>query len=243
VVTRPEPENAELCRQIRELGGTALPLPCIKTIPLDNSDDEAYQNIDHYAWIAFTSVIGVDIFFDTYLQTGGDIRKLAHCRFAAVGNVTAEALLWRGFIADHIPARHQGHSLGEGLADTIRPGEKLLLIRPRQGAPDLTEILRDRGVSFRELAVYNTVTADIGGYTRQIVAEGRFDYVFFTSPSAVSAFTGAFPSMQFSAVRAVCIGNSTADKAWEYGMETWVSAETSTDAMIQVLTEKHRPGN
>jgi uroporphyrinogen III methyltransferase/synthase len=243
VVTRPEPGNAELCRQIRELGGTALPLPCIKTVALDNSDDAVYQNIGQYNWIAFTSVTGVDIFFDTYLQAGGDFRELAHCRFAAVGPVTAEALLRHGFIADHIPANCRGRSRGEGLAENIRPGEKLLLIRPVQGEPGLIEILRDSGVSFRELAVYNTVPVEIGGYVRKIIEEGRFDYVFFTSPSAVSAFGNTFTAAAFSAIRAVCIGKSTADKAWEYGMETWVSAEASTDAMVQFLTEKHKPGD
>ncbi|AEF85381.1 uroporphyrinogen-III synthase/methyltransferase [Treponema primitia ZAS-2] len=240
VVTRPEPGNADLCRRIRELGGEALPIPCIKTIPLENDAGPLFSE-RFTGWIVFTSSTGVDMFFDQYLCGGGDLRSFSACRFAAIGPATAEALKWRGFIADHVPQVYNGRSLGEELVKKINPKEQILLIRPRQGAPDLGEILSNSGASFRELTVYDTVPAVIGDYARQVIGEGRFDYLFFTSPSAVSTFRETFGKNRGDflqkPVKAVCIGEGTAKKAQEYGMETYVPAEASTNAMVQLLCD------
>jgi uroporphyrinogen III methyltransferase/synthase len=175
----------------------------------------------------------VDMFFDQYLCGGGDLRSFSACRFAAVGPATAETLRRRGFIADYVPPAYNGQRLGEGLVEVSR-GEPVLLIRSRQGAPALGEILTKGGVPFRELAVYDTVPAVIGGHARQAIEGGRFDYLFFTSPSAVIAFTEAFGKIF---AKAVCIGEPTAEKAREYGMETAIPGEASTDAMVQLLCD------
>jgi uroporphyrinogen III methyltransferase/synthase len=249
VVTRPEPGNADLCRRIRELGGEALPVPCIKTIPLPQNGARHLFSASS-GWIVFTSATGVDMFFDQYLGGGGDIRNFSARRFAAVGPATAEALKRHGFIADYVPPIYNGRCLGEGLvnkigggSDKISPEEEILLIRPRLGAQDLKEAIAKSGASFRELAVYDTVPAEISDHARQVIEGGRFDYLFFTSLSAVVAFGNTFGTVfgntggvfPHKPVKAICIGESTAEKAREYGMETSVPEEASTNAMVQLL--------
>jgi uroporphyrinogen III methyltransferase/synthase len=190
------------------------------------------------------------MFFDQYLGGGGDLRSFSARRFAAVGPATAEALKRRGFIADYVPPVYNGRCLGEGLVNKIgggsnngSPEEEILLIRPRQGAQDLKEAIAKSGASFRELAVYDTVPTEISDHARQVIEGGRFDYLFFTSPSAVSAFGNTFGTilgndggvLPHKPVKAVCIGASTAEKAREYGMETFVPEEARTEAMVQLL--------
>jgi uroporphyrinogen III methyltransferase/synthase len=235
VVTSPEPRNGELCRRVRALGGEAVPFPCLKTIPL--TGDPSFKEAGQYGWLVFTSAAGVEIFFDGYLRSGGDFRSLSNCRFAAVGPATAEALTKRGFIPDFIPASHNGHSLGLGLAEKMSGGGAALLIRSRQAAPGLPQALAEGGVPFRELAVYETVPAEGGKAARNIIEAGMFDLVFFTSPSAVSAFIETFPRLSLPNIRALCIGETTAFRAREFGMEVHTAEEAGNEAMCRLAGE------
>lgn len=252
VVTRPEPQNEELCRKIRMLGGEAIPFPCIKTVPCRfqaahaaGSREErkgfenrgAYQNAGIYAWIAFTSAAGVKAFFDGFFSSGEDLRALSGCRFAVIGPATSEALRERGFLCDFMPASYNGRALGEGLAERMDPAETALLVRAVQGAPGLSEALGEKGVSFDEFPVYDTVFVSNGGYARKIIEEGRFDFVFFTSAATASAFAQVFPSLNYHDVRAVCIGEPTAVAAREFGMRVEAAAQATADGMCEKLCQ------
>jgi uroporphyrinogen III methyltransferase/synthase len=235
VVTRPQPENAALCREIRALGGTAIPFACIKIVPRAGSPSgprpEEIRAAENFSWLVFTSASGTVVFFDAYLSGGGDLRRFAACRFAAIGPATAEALKKRGFVPDCTPRSSGGRQLGEALAQKVSPGETVLLVRALAPAPGLAETLTEKGVPFQELPVYETVAAEPGEYARRLVAEGRFDYVLFASPSAVSAFRGVFP-----AVRAVCMGESTAARARELGMDPLLAEEATIQGILRALT-------
>ncbi|MDR3193457.1 MAG: uroporphyrinogen-III C-methyltransferase [Treponema sp.] len=233
VVTRPEPRNAELCRLIEELGGKALPFPCIRTIPLPGLAGGILREAGTAEWFVFTSAAGVDIFFDAYLGAGGDFRSLGGKKFAALGPATGEALARRGFIPDFVPRVYNSAALGEGLAGKIPPGETALLARARLGSPELPRILAERGLSFRQLVLYDTVPAEGNPRARRIIEAGRFDLVFFSSPSMVSAFARAFPALDLSRLPALCAGESTVNRARELGMSPQAVEETGAEAMCR----------
>jgi uroporphyrinogen III methyltransferase/synthase len=245
VVTRREPANAELCRKIRDLGGAAIPFPCVRIVPLSAEQGiraAAQAAGGEFSWLVFTGTAGIDIFFDAYLAAGQDLRRFSACRFAVVGPASAEALKKRGFVPDYMPDTYSGRALGEGLAEKTAAGETLLLVRGRRSAAGLTQALTEKGVSFQELILYDTLSAEGGSYARSLIAEGRFDYVFFASPSAVYAFTARFPSMKFSTLKAVCIGETTADSARKSGMRVYTPAESSSDAMCRLVCALVRGG-
>jgi uroporphyrinogen III methyltransferase/synthase len=238
VVTRPEPKNTEMCREINALGGKAIPFPCIKLLPLENwaagSAAELLQELALCQWLVFTSAPGVHFFFEGCLCRGIDLRAFSKNRFAVVGPGTAEALTRWGFIPDFISPVFNGEALGRALTEKTGPGETLLLIRALESAPHLTAILSERGISFRELAVYDSVPAEGGEAARRIITEGCFDFVFFTSPKTVLSFASRFSC---SGIQALCIGQSTAEKAREFGMETHTPAEASAKGLYQLAAE------
>jgi uroporphyrinogen III methyltransferase/synthase len=246
VVTRPQPENAELCREIRALGGRAIPFACIKIVPLAGTPSgpkaEEIKAAENFSWLVFTSAAGAAVFFDAYLSLGGDLRRFAACRFAVIGPATAEALKKRGFVPDCMPESSGARALGEALAEKISSGQTVLLVRARTAAPGLAETLAEKGVSFRELPVYETVPAETGEYARRLVAEGRFDYALFASPSAVNAFRGVFPAAGPGEIRAVCMGESTAARARELGMDARLAAHNTIRGMLRAVREAEDSG-
>ncbi|MDR1057974.1 MAG: uroporphyrinogen-III C-methyltransferase [Treponema sp.] len=248
VVTRPEPKNGELCRNVRALGGRAIPFPCIKTVPSDLIDNRACLEAKNYRWLVYTSAAGVEIFFDRFLRAGGDFRSLGACRFAALGPAAAEALACRGFRPDFVPGLYNGRGLGEGLAEKFAeeidaPG-RVLAIGPEKSAPGLFEALNKGDVPFDKLAVYRTIPSEGGTATRKAIEGGCFDYIFFTSPSAVTAFAEAFPAVTLRGPECLCIGESTARRAGELGMRAHTAAESSAGGLCRLAGElgKKAPG-
>jgi uroporphyrinogen III methyltransferase/synthase len=245
VVTRPEPRNAELCDMIRSQGGTAIPFPCIKTIPAGEAGGELpaklptedLLNAGGYSWLLFTSATGVAFFFRCFIDSGGDLRSVGNCRMGAVGPSTAAALKDQGFTPDLVPPVFNGPGLGEALAGKIAGGEDVLVLGPRDKSPGLAEELRRANIPFRELILYDTFPAEGGPAARRIIGEGRFDLVFFASPSAVKAFAGAFPQALSGGLTALCIGESTAATARELGMVAHVAAEASAEGLCRLAGE------
>ncbi|MDR0867338.1 MAG: uroporphyrinogen-III C-methyltransferase [Planctomycetota bacterium] len=239
VVTRPEPQNAAACREIRARGGIAIPLPLSRRVPLP-VDGQTLLAAANYAWLVFTAAAGVAYFFAAYFRAG-DIRRLANCRFAAVGATTAAALRGRGFIADYVAERANGRDLGEHLPATA--AEKILLIRGKPTAAGLDEALRERGLIYDELAVYENVPLAENDTTRRIIAERNFAFVFFASPLAVKIFTDRRQknATDFSAITALCIGETTAAAARETGMTAHAAPETSLAGLCRLAAELMRP--
>ncbi|MDR1970716.1 MAG: uroporphyrinogen-III synthase, partial [Treponema sp.] len=233
VVTRPEPRNAELCRRIEELGGEAIPFPCVRTIPVSAPAGGILKEAGVCQWLVFTSAAGVETFFDAYLEAGGDFRNLGGKKFAVIGPATGETLARRGFIPDFIPPVYNSASFGRELAEKISPEESVLLARSRRASPELPRILAERGLRFRDLALYDTVPAEGGIYARRLIEAGRFDLVFFSSPSIVSAFVRAFPGLALHRLQSVCVGETTVNRAREFGISPQMAEEASAEAMCR----------
>ena len=69
-------------------------------------------------------------------------------------------------------------------------------------------------------------------------AEGRLFCAVFTSSSGVRAFADAHPGIDFSCVRAACIGEKTRDTAADLGMSTWVSGEATMDSLCELIASE-----
>ncbi|GHT55989.1 uroporphyrinogen III methyltransferase [Spirochaetia bacterium] len=236
VVTRPEPQNAETCQKIRAMGGIAIPFPCIKRVPA-KLPPEAFEEAAQYQWLVFTSAAGVEIFFEGYLHSGGDLRKFGSCRFAAVGPATADALAKQGFIADYVPEVHNGRSLGQGLAERVKPHEKVLLLRSREAHPEMSQILTEQNISFKEMAVYETIHTEGNAYARKLIEAGLFDFVYFSSGQGVTGFKVAFPDLDMRGIQAICFGESAASRARELGMKVEMTEDADLSFPLSVLLD------
>ena len=225
--------------RLRALGAEVLDVPAIATVPVEGgqeSDALSAERIAEYDWIVLTSPSGVRIFFDRLQEEGADVRALATVRFAALGSGTAKELRRHGINADFVPSAAYGATLGSELAKVAEPGSKILIPRARIGNAQLVQALQDAGHSVDDVATYDTVPlkdglVDVEGEIEQ----GRVFCVAFTSSSGVCAFTEAHPGMDFSQVRAACIGKLTCETAQKAGMRTSMADEPSIDSLVDLI--------
>ena len=140
------------------------------------------------------------------LAGGGDARRLAGARLAAIGRATAAALRGRGLVADVVAASE--HT--DGLLDALcRAGgldrERVLLPRSALAGEALPEALRAAGAevtavaAYRNLPVPDPVRVDLAA----------IDAVLFTSPSTVAAFRGLYGEQVPAGLALWCRGPRT----------------------------------
>jgi uroporphyrinogen III methyltransferase/synthase len=226
----------------------AIPFPCIKRVLAEGAKRISPERVRSCSWIVFSSAAGADYFFDLFLEQGGDLRQLAPVRFAVTGPATARALEKRGIHPDFMPASYNGKSLALGLMDLVQKGEKLLLIHPANSSSESAALLKKRSIQFEEMALYSTEAITQGGEAAlKRIGEGRFDYVFFASPSAVSAFAARVRQFDLKDLKALCIGESTAKRASGFGMITYTAKEASARGLCELAqrlsaSPQGRPG-
>ena len=226
---------------------------------------EAMERLGEYDLLAFTSPYGVKRFFELLRECGRDIRELAGAKLAAIGPATAQALEERGLRVDLVPERYDGRSLGKAVAAwaenamerqpelnrTQKTGAavKILIPRAREGSKDLTEALsaaaNDR-FAVTDLPVYETiwqpeqssaVPASVLETIKSQIISGEITWLTFTSASTVRGFAARFPDLDFSGLRALCIGEQTGAAARALGMSVWISREATVDSMVERLVE------
>lgn len=244
VVTRAREQASKLVEKIESLGGEVIEFPTIKiSQPADYVQfDKVLDSLGSYGWIVFTSVNGVDAFFERMKVRKLDIRALYSIKLCAVGEATAGRLNDIGFNVDFVPEKFTTSYLLEGLLERVKPGEKVLLARADIGSAELAEGLEEKGVAFDDLTVYRTVldSADRDDLVN-LIESGKIDYITFTSSSTVRNFisvTGKDMLDKINKIKVVCIGPVTAKTAEELGVRVADMAEVYTiDGLVEKLIE------
>jgi uroporphyrinogen III methyltransferase / synthase len=184
--------------------------------------------------VVFTSVNGVDAFFETLTLDGGDVRALAGVRIAAIGPATADRLRDKGLTPDRVPERFIAEALLESFDATESfKGQTYLLPRADIARIDLADGLRERGANVVEVPAYRTLSEDgLPGGLLDRIEHDEVDLVTFTSSSTVRNFIEAIPAERRDAVlphvRAASIGPITSQTLNEANIGIAVSAEVST---------------
>ena len=235
IVIRIKSETSKLSNSLRELGCDVVEMPCFRIVPLTAPGcmlGKKLENIKGYSWLVFTSSTGVNIFFGYLIENEIDIRELSHLKIACVGIETGKEAKKHGIKVDYIPAEYSGAALAQGLTGLVRNGQKLFIARAKDADKDLTRILAEAGAAFDDVPIYEKVR-DIT--VAKAIAANDFDFVAFTSSSAVECF--AETAVQFDKIKAVCISEKTAAAARAHGMETYVSAEATAISMVEKIKE------
>ncbi len=121
-------------------------------------------------------------------------------------------------------------------------GLRILIPRASAGNRELTDALRAvEGLAVDDIPSYDTeyglgVSAEEVLTAREDLLDG-LDYVLFTSASTVRGFAAAAGAVDFSKVRAVCIGRQTRSAADALGMRTWMAEQATIDSLIERLVE------
>ena len=197
----------------------------------------AFEDIERYDWLVFTSPSGVRIFFDEMVDAAVDCRP-SRAKFAALGQGTASELRKHGFIADLVPEGATGEALGEALAEAAaEPGARSSFPRARIGNKELVEaLLRVRGRrrahlrhraargGFVDFAGAVRAGRDLLRGVHQLVGRARF--------------AKANPDLDLTSVQAACIGEKTRATAESLGMSTWMSETATMDSLTELIVSQ-----
>lgn len=185
LVARPAAQAATVISRLLDLGAQPVLAPTIDIQPpLDWAPvDRALASLDQFDWIVFTSVNGVNSLINRLWETGGDVRRLAGMRLAAIGDGTARALERFRLRADLVPDSFRSEALAEVLKPHVA-GKRVLWARASRGRDVLPTELRIAGAQLDEVVVYQNV--DVPALDPEVLRQveaGDIDWICLSSPS------------------------------------------------------------
>ncbi len=197
-----------LSAQLTQLGAAVQTLARLRTAPLPLDPRLLGLADPAEKWLVFTSPAGVSVFFDHLRSLRLDVRSLFSCRFAAIGPATAEALEQRGIFPDLCPEQHTSAGLARALAETLRPGTPIFLLRSTRGAPVLKTLPEQSGFSVTDIPLYD-ILPDESCPVQNKETLSTLDYLLFSSAGGVAEYFRLYEALPDHAIP-VCIGAVTA---------------------------------
>ncbi len=246
LVPRTREQAGSLSAMLREHGASPLEVPTIAVeqprtpAPMERAIKGLISG--RYQWVAFTSTNAVRAVRERLEEYGLDARAFSGVRIAAVGEVTAAALLAWGITPELVPS---GPQSSEGLLaewppydEILDPIDRVLLPRADIATETLVAGLQERGWEVDDVTAYRTVrAAPPPAPIREALKGGGVDAVLFTSSSTVRNLVGIAGKPHESTVIAV-IGPQTAQAVRDQGLRVDVeSAEPNVPALVEALAE------
>ncbi len=237
LVTRARDGENRLGRLLAEAGAEVIDLPLARYEPaVDPAPLDAALADCAGAWIALTSANAVAFLWERLRRTGGDSRRLAGARIAAVGPGTAAALEKIGLRADLVPPDGgDGAALGRAL---LAAGcTRAVLPQAENARPELAATLRAGGAAVTAATAYRAVEEHIPND----VPWERIDLVPLASAATMDRLAAAagphLAAMAARGARFVAIGPVTAQAIARHGLPVAGSAARSTiDALADACT-------
>jgi uroporphyrinogen III methyltransferase/synthase len=246
VVTRARAQAAKFAGKLARLGADVIEIPAIKGDLPDNKQDfvDALLALNCYDWLVFTSVNGVEAFFELFFRQFHDMRDLGGAKIAAVGPATAAKLREFHLQVDLMPKEAIGRKMAEAFArHSSIENTRICLLRAEQANPDLPQALEELGAIVDDIGLYKTVaeTEDFFGAAEDFRQQGA-DWLTFTSGSTVEFFHARFdlPKLlqQFPQMRLASIGPETTKAIAALGLNPALEArEHTTDGLIKTLID------
>jgi uroporphyrinogen III methyltransferase/synthase len=243
VVTRARAQASRFLRRLTELGAECIEFPTIEIAPPESWEalDDAIRGLEGYKWLLFTSVNGVEQFFQRLDLLQKDARDLKGLQIGTIGPETAQAVQVRGVKPDFVPTEYRAEAIVDQFRKWDVKGTRILLPRAARAREILPTELEKMGAEVRVVPAYQTIIprhdADrVDG----LLAEGRIDLVTFTSSSTVTNFVDMLGVSKeslkalMSQIIVACIGPVTAETARKIGFSVAVMPATYT---IEALTE------
>ncbi len=197
---------------LRNNGVEFLGAPLIKTIPVNFNPQEALSF--EPTSLVFSSKNGVKFFLKEV-----PYEKIIGKKVYAVGPSTAEYLKELG-IKSEIPENFSGEGLIKLLKGKELKGERFLIVRPKKARKLLTSFLKERGVPFKEVIVYETIeNQEVKPKVEEFFKE-KVDFTAFTSPSNFKSFLKLFPHLKgkLAESKVIPIGHITEKAIREKGI-------------------------
>jgi len=249
LITRPRNQANSFAEALIAAGFEPFFFPVIEIRPFEENValDRAIEKFDCYDWVVFTSINGVDAFFERLPSPPPPLPKRergaeggGRVKIAAIGPKTAAALEARGVTPEFVPDEYVAEAILPGLGD-LR-GRWVLLPRAEIARKALPEAILEAGGVAHEIAVYQTVPAAIDPDGLAALKSG-VDAVTFTSPSTVENFVEIVRREELNPLnlpgypKIACIGPITQKAAEEAGfVDVLVAKEYTAEGLVELLS-------
>jgi uroporphyrinogen III methyltransferase/synthase len=250
VVTRPRTQAGELSRRLFELGAEVIEFPTIAIEPpLDYAPmDRAIAQLNQYDWLFFTSINGVQSFFDRLRHFGNDSQNLEHLKVVAIGPETAGRLKAEGVHVHLVPSKYQAEGILERLDPNEIRGRQILMPRAAKAREILPETLRQWGAIVDIVQAYKTVLPQYRQFALRELSEKQIDVITFTSSSTVENFIGVLEGEDLKRISQgvifACIGPITARTAMDCGLRVdIVSDEYTIPGLVGAIVKFYESPN
>ncbi|AWZ49572.1 uroporphyrinogen-III C-methyltransferase [Clostridiaceae bacterium 14S0207] len=243
VITRARAQSSKLVEKVNDLGGNPIEVPSIKINEITPNEEleKAIININEYNYLVFTSENAVEIFFKKLGELNKDVRVLANCKIAVIGNATANLLKKKGIIADLVPEKFVAESLLELLKEHIKETDKILIPRAKEARKVLVDGLKELCL-VNEIKIYETVKENSQRESIiELLEKDPKALITFTSSSTVKNFIEILGEENLNLlndVRLVSIGPVTSKTIESFGLKVYKEArEYTIDGVVKELIE------
>lgn len=240
VITRAQNQAAEFVTELEQYGAEVILCPTIEIRTLESYErlDEAIEHLYGYDWLIFTSVNGVEHFFERLKSLGRNASDLDELKVCAIGEATAARLRDLHVHVDVIPEEFKAEGVFAALerfvggTDALR-GLNVLIPRASVARDYLPKALEQAGARVDVVPAYRTsLPENLDRGRVAAMLSGNGDCIAFTSSSTVKNLAQLFDTQDLSEALAgvviACIGDITATTAANYGLEVNIQPEEFT---------------
>lgn len=223
LVLRPEAQADDLARELSARGAEPVVVPAIRVLPPSNpaSLNRFLDDPQRFDWLVFTSVNGVESFFEQAAARGIHPDNLP-ASIAVVGPVTGKALEDRRLKVTWVPSRFTTEALAAEFPSSASP---VCVVRAENAGTDLEESLRARGFEVERVDSYRSEPINSEAIAAAVLKS--VDAIAFTSASIVESFVRAVGAKTGNAL--VCsIGPATSATCHRVGLAVDVEADDHT---------------
>ncbi len=248
LITRARDQSAEFATNLKNLGAEVIEYPTIQILPPYSWKrlDQAIDQLKAYEWIIFTSVNGVNFFFQRLEEKRRD-HSFSSQKIIAIGPATAKKLREKGIRVTSVPKEFVAEGILKSFEKKKIQGKRILLARAMKARDVLPKGLRKMGAVIDVIEAYRTVKPRGGSRRlRQLLLKGGIDAITFTSSSTVDNFVellkGEDLKKLLKKIAIACIGPVTAKTAKQWAMRIQIQPKKYTiPALTRAMVEYFSP--
>lgn len=185
LVPREQSQAKRFSRIVEKYGGIPIEVPLLafKAVEITEELRKYLNRIGRYDWIVFTSKVTID----TFLTFSDRLPTLP--KIAAIGKMTADYLIGKGFKVDFIPTEYVAETFALEFSSFVKKGTKVFIPKGNLARDHIAEELKKHGAEVDEVVVYETYCPEESKEKlADLLSEYKLDIIPFTSPSTAIHF-------------------------------------------------------
>lgn len=235
-ITRPKSVSRNIKSLLFSLGADVVDGCCSKLVLHREEIDKVLNSLQEYDILVFTSVNGVDSFFDYLIEKNIDVRNIKG-DFAAIGKKTALSLQKRGFRVKYIPDEHSSDGLIKIFENEVDKSKKILTVQSKNAGDYLKNSLESLGFEVDAVFAYSM---EFTKNPNDTVYDS--DIFVFTSSGMFRHFIECYGIEVLSNKIVISIGEHTQKTLESFGIKSITCDEATDEGIVNKILEVVKDG-